>query len=66
LDFSQDIFLKQNKMKTLLKIIEEKMLLIEQLQAKLVETQTELETQKDYKLTWFKKFTELESTLKNN
>jgi len=53
-------------MKTLLKIIEEKMLLIEQLQAKLVETQTELETQKDYKLTWFKKFTELESTLKNN
>jgi hypothetical protein len=53
-------------METLVKIIEEKMLLIEQLQAKLVETQTELEYQKDYKLTWFKKFTELESTLKNN
>jgi len=53
-------------METLLKIIEEKLLLIEQLQAKLMEAQKEIEYQQGCKLDWYKKFTELESTLKNN
>jgi hypothetical protein len=65
-DFSQDIFLKQNIMETLLKIIEEKMLLIEQLEAKLIEAQKEIEYQQETKFTWYKKFTELENTLKEN
>jgi len=53
-------------METLVKIIEEKMLLIEQLEAKLIEAQKEIEYQKESKFTWYKKFTELENTLKEN
>jgi hypothetical protein len=53
-------------METLVKIIEEKMLLIEQLEAKLIETQKQVEWEQERKLDWYKKFNELESTLKNN
>jgi len=53
-------------METLLKIIEEKMLLIEQLQAKLMEAEKEIEYQQELKFTYYKKLTELESTLKIN
>jgi len=53
-------------METLLKIIEEKLLLIEQLQAKLMEAQKQVEYEQERKLDWYKKFTELEETLKIN
>lgn len=51
-------------METLVKIIEEKMLLIEQLESQLVESQKEIKYQKDSKLDWYRKFVELEETLK--
>lgn len=52
-------------MKTLVKIIEEKMLLIEELEDQLVELQKEIEYQKERKFIWYKKFFELEKTLEN-
>lgn len=58
------IFFKNNIMETLVKIIEEKMLLIEQLESQLVESQKEIKYQKDSKLDWYRKFVELEETLK--
>jgi len=57
------IFFKKN-METLVKIIEEKMLLIEQLESQLVESQKEIEYQKNSKLDWYRKFIKLEETLK--
>jgi len=51
-------------METLVKIIEEKMLLIEQLENQLLQSKKELETEEESKLFWYKKFIELELTLK--
>lgn len=53
-------------METLVKIIEEKILLIEKLESQLIEAKKEIEYQQESKFTWYKKFTELENTLKNN
>lgn len=53
-------------METLVKIIEEKILLIEKLESQLIEAKKEIEYQREQKLEWYKKFTELENTLKNN
>ena len=52
-------------METLVKIIEEKMLLVEELEDQLIELQKELEYQKERKFEWYKKFVELEKTLEN-
>lgn len=57
------IFFKNN-METLVKIIEEKMLLIEELEAKLIERKKQVEYEQERKLDWYRKFVELEETLK--
>ena len=50
-------------METLVKIIEEKMLLIEQLENQLLQSKKELETEKESKFFWYKSYSELQSTL---
>lgn len=50
-------------METLVKVIDEKMLLIDQLQNQLENAKKEIETANEFKFYWFKKFTELEKTL---
>jgi len=57
------IFFKNN-METLVKIIEEKMLLIEELEAKLIERKKQVEYEQERKLDWYTKFIKLEETLK--
>jgi len=54
-------------METLVKIIEEKMLLIEQLEAQLVKAKEESKKQTESMLYWYEKFTELSTskTLEN-
>jgi len=51
-------------METLVKIIEEKMLLIEELEAKLIERKKQVEYEQERKLDWYTKFIKLEETLK--
>jgi hypothetical protein len=51
-------------METLVKIIEEKMLLVEELHNEIETMQNLFDKEKESKLFWFKKFTELEETLK--
>jgi len=58
------IFFKNNIMETLVKIIEEKMLLIEELEAKLIERKKQVEYEQERKLDWYTKFIKLEETLK--
>ena len=51
-------------METLVKIIEEKMLLIEQLESQLIKNEEVLKEKSDSLLYWYRKFNELELTLK--
>ena len=47
-------------METLLKILEEKLLVIEKLELRLIEMEKLLQTEKDSKIFWFAEFSKLE------